>query len=331
MQAVKTAVIGCGARAHVHASAALSSDALKLIYACDVDGGRAESAAAEWGATACTDYRRALEDTEVEAALIATDVTTHIPIARDALKAGKHVLLEKPLGDDIASARQLVAAGTGSDRVLYVSFQLRFVPQLVSMQAIAVDIDPVQIFFSRQRAMLKPQFLTPSPFHGILDVCAHDFDMVSWFMRRSPVAVTSILGRNRFTRDTGAVDSISALIDYGDGRSATVVSSIGAAEIGTKCDIVGSRGNISQDASGKATGVRFAEFQSEGDKQPLSLPTPSEADFDVPLHTAFAHEIRDGVGSQAATLDDALNSLLLALACVRSAEEGRRVKLEEMG
>ena len=330
MEASKTAIIGCGLRARAHANAAREGGALSVAYACDVDPQRATKAASEWQARAVTDYRIVLDDPDVESAIIATDVGSHLAIARDAVSAGKHMIIEKPLGDDVAKARDLVDLAEHSDRVTYVSFQLRFQPNMAAIKGALPEIMPVQIFFGRSRGMMKAQFLNSLPFCGIMDFLAHDFDLVSWFMGRSPLAVSAVMRRNTFTRDTDAADTLSALIDYGDGHSATIVSSIGAREIGQKCDIAGMCGNLALNTEGKVSGVRFARYDSDGEKTPLELTSQDGVSPDVELQRAFLAQIREGMRSSAASLRDGLNSLLVTLACLKSVKEQRRVELEEL-
>lgn len=330
MKSIRAALVGCGSRGTAHALAARDGGAICLKYACDVNAERAESMAVEWGLKPTTDYREVLDDSEVEAIIIASDLGSHIRLAQDGLAAGKHLILEKPLSDDIAKARSLVKQAEESGVVAYVSFQLRFSNQLVAIKDVLPELDPVQIFFGRSRGMLKSQFLNPAPFCGILDVCAHDFDLVSWFMGCPPLAVTAVMRRNTFTRNTGALDVISALIDFGDGRSANLVSTIGAAEIGMKCDIAGAGGNLTLTREGNLQGVRFAEFASHGKKTPLDFGSLAEQNGDVELQRAFQKEIHEGLISQAARFSDGLNSLLLSSAVLKSMEKKRRVALDEL-
>ena len=331
MTPVSIAIIGCGGRAGGHAAAAAKSEAVQLVGACDIVEDRARSAGEAWGVPWCTDYHKLLGDPTVEAVSIVTDVGPHIAIARDALAAGKHVIVEKPLGDDVAAARQLVGLGESSGLVAFVCFQLRFSPLYIALHKGAQAVDPVQVHFSRQRGMMKPQFLNPTPFCGAMDFCAHDFDQVAWLMGREPVAVTASVRRNTFTKDTGATDVLTVLIDFGDGCAATVVSSIGAPQIGSKVDIVGARGNVQQGKGVPLAGCTFEIHDPGGDATPIDLAVPDGADPDVALQSAFAAAIRKGRASQAATLRDGLSSLLVTLAALRSADEGRRVELAELG
>ncbi|MBN2449672.1 MAG: Gfo/Idh/MocA family oxidoreductase [Lentisphaeria bacterium] len=328
MTPITTAIIGCGPRGHAHAAAARQGEAVRIRYACDIRPDRLDKAAAEWGVTGVADYRRILDDPEIEAVNVVTDVGNHLPIARAAIQAGKHLICEKPLGDDLEAARGLVALAEASDRVCYVSFQLRFSARYAAMRRAAAAIDPVQVFLGRSRGMMKDQYLKPSPFCGIMDFCAHDFDLVCWLMGRAPLAVTAVARRNTFTAATGALDALSALIDFGDGRGATMITSIGAPEIGEKCDITGARGNARTIPGGSLAGVTFEPCRSQGPKEPMTFPEGPAGSPDVGLQQAFQREIRGGEVSPAARPRDGLNSLLLTLACITSAQEHRRVSLE---
>jgi myo-inositol 2-dehydrogenase/D-chiro-inositol 1-dehydrogenase len=329
MHSLKTAIVGCGPRAYQHAAAARQGQ-LEILYACDPQKDRAERAASEWGARPAFDHRQVMDDRQVEAVIIATHVDGHLPVLEEALRAGKHVIVEKPLGSDIVKARELTARAEKSKSVVYISYQRRFDPRVAALRAASDLIDPVQVLCSECRGMMKPQFLNSTPFCGIMDVATHHMDLVSWFMKRPPEAVTAILRRNTFTRETGAADTLSAIIDYGDGRSAMVLDSIGAAEVGSQIEIIGSKGNVSLNAGGQMKGVRFEPFGCAGPKEPLDLKTGEEKGGDVALQSAFALAVREGTPSPAATLRDGLNAMLLILACHRSAQENRRVTLNEM-
>jgi predicted dehydrogenase len=330
MKKLKTAIIGCGARSDAHAQAALAGSGLEIVYAFDLIAERAEQRAKEWSAKPCTDYQTVLADENVEAVIVVTNVETHVPIARDALEAGKHVIVEKPLGDDLGSARELAALARNSGLVGYVSYQLRFAAGRAGIREAMDAIDPVQIFMEHQRGMMKPQFLNASPLCGIVDCCAHDFDQILWMMGRPPIAVTASLRRNTFTPDTGAADALSALIEFGDGRSAVVFAGLGAREVGRRLHVVGACGNIVAEPGEEPVGVTFTRYGSQGEKAAINFAEDDELAGDAALQAAFAEEIRTGRRSHAARIEDGLNSLLVTLGCLKSAEEGRRVLLDEL-
>jgi predicted dehydrogenase len=111
---VVVAVIGLNGRGMVHAQNFARLPNSEVAYLCDVDSsvlGRATSAMRPPNATkAIGDFRRALDDEAVDAVSIATPDHWHTPMAILAMKAGKHVYLEKPCGHNPREGELLVAA-----------------------------------------------------------------------------------------------------------------------------------------------------------------------------------------------------------------------------
>ncbi len=325
---IRLGIIGCGNRAQAHAAAAEKSGVMDIRRACDIVPERAERSAERWGAVPCLDYREVLGDPEIDAVDIVTSVEAHLPIALAAIEAGKPLIVEKPIGDDPERARELVIRSERAGIPCYVSFQLRFMKTFAAVQAWSRRADLVQILFERQRGMMKPHYLDSSPFHGIFDVAAHDFDQVLWLMGRPPRGVTAVVRRNTFTKETGAADVMSALVDFGDGRSAVVFSSIGAPEVGTRFDLIGRCGNYSFGSRQSPAGAVF-DPESPGARRPPELPEMPAEDPDVLLQRAFAREVRSGERSPvAARARDGLASLLVSLAAGKSAEIGGRGPIE---
>jgi predicted dehydrogenase len=100
-----------------------------LRWACDADReARAMHAPAHPGVRFTADYQELLDDPELEAVVLATPVPTHFELARQALEAGKHVMVEKPMTWRAAEARELRELVRSSGRVLMVGHLLRFHP-----------------------------------------------------------------------------------------------------------------------------------------------------------------------------------------------------------
>jgi predicted dehydrogenase len=331
MKPLRVAIVGCGSRAQAHAKAALAGGVMDIVWACDIVKERADASAEKWGARASHDHQEVLADPSVEAVHVVTNVGAHLPIALDCLAAGKHLILEKPVGNDVAMARELVRMEEETGSVVYVSFQLRFFPQYRRLRDLGEEIAVRQIFFERQRGMMSDRFMVPDAYHGIYDVVAHDFDQVLWYMDRPPVAVTAVVGRNTFTADSDVADIISALVDFGDGHAAVLFSSIGAAAVGTRYDLIGAQGNVSAASGQPEKGemfVRNALKFGKNETDSLPAPTPTELSGDGALQAAFVKEIRTGERSMAARSRDGLNALLVSLAADESGRTGDRVVLD---
>lgn len=93
----------------------------ELVAVCDRDEARLERALRNYpGVDAVRDFDELLGRDDVDAVAIATPVDTHAPMGLAALRAGKHVLVEKPLAGSVREAEQLVAAAKEAGRVLMV-------------------------------------------------------------------------------------------------------------------------------------------------------------------------------------------------------------------
>ncbi len=109
---LRIGVIGCGGMANGHMRALVKmreTDNLDILAVCDVYDKRAEAAAQLTGGKIVKDYRRLLEDKNIDYVLIATPEHWHFQMTMDALDAGKHVYCEKPMTHTWEEARKVTA------------------------------------------------------------------------------------------------------------------------------------------------------------------------------------------------------------------------------
>ncbi|MBE5774864.1 MAG: Gfo/Idh/MocA family oxidoreductase, partial [Clostridiales bacterium] len=128
MSKVRIAIIGCGMIANRHHIPCYKvNEDVELVYFCDIIREKAEKSAAEYGSgKVVEDYKEVLADPTVDAVDICTPNLMHSVIAIDAMKAGKHVLCEKPaaINYDEALKMQQVCHETG--KVLNIGVVNRF-------------------------------------------------------------------------------------------------------------------------------------------------------------------------------------------------------------
>jgi UDP-N-acetyl-2-amino-2-deoxyglucuronate dehydrogenase len=123
------AVIGCGMIADFHLQAIRALDRAKLIGIAGRSEERVARVAEREGCFGTTDYRDLLRHPDVDAVCLATSSGSHAAIGLEALAAGKHLLVEKPIAMTAADADRMIEAARSSGVRLSVVSQRRFEPQ----------------------------------------------------------------------------------------------------------------------------------------------------------------------------------------------------------
>ena len=121
------AIIGAGNISKRHMNAAQNIPGISVVAVCNRSQERAKARAEEFGIPQyCTDYREILEDSSVDAVIIATPTDSHAGIVADALRAGKHVLCEKPPALKWQDAQENERLSKETGKVLMYGFCCRF-------------------------------------------------------------------------------------------------------------------------------------------------------------------------------------------------------------
>jgi len=123
---MRFAVVGAGAIGALHARTIADLDGGSLAAVVDVDQTRAERLADEHDATPLTELHQALSVPDIDAVAICTPSGNHAELAEAALKAGKHVVVEKPLDVSLEAGQRVARAERESGRTVAVISQHRF-------------------------------------------------------------------------------------------------------------------------------------------------------------------------------------------------------------
>ncbi len=138
MSRVKTAIIGCGKVAHLHAAALQTLPESEFVAACDNARARARTFAQQYGVTEWDDPVRMVQSSRAEAVVICTPHPLHAAPAIAVMNAGAHVLVEKPLATTVADCDAMIAAARLNKVRLGVVSQRRFFEPVLRMKA-AID------------------------------------------------------------------------------------------------------------------------------------------------------------------------------------------------
>ncbi|WP_309119898.1 Gfo/Idh/MocA family oxidoreductase [Paenibacillus sp.] len=133
---VSVGLIGCGrvAESHVRALRRVRGARLAGVYDRAESFGRERAAA--WG-TSYLELEEMLASPDIDAIYVLTPMESHCDYARKALEAGKHVLIEKPVSDDIAAIRELIELSERQGRVCMPGHSYLYMPELSRMQRLA--------------------------------------------------------------------------------------------------------------------------------------------------------------------------------------------------
>jgi predicted dehydrogenase len=137
---LRLAFIGCGAIAHWHLTAVRNAATRTDVTAVvDPDAARAEAMAKETGTVAFASLDEALAEDAFDAALIMVPHRFHEELAIAALRAGKHVLLEKPMAPTLDACGRILAAASTSDTVFAVAENAEHWPEVVLARRLIED------------------------------------------------------------------------------------------------------------------------------------------------------------------------------------------------
>ncbi len=126
MGGFQTAIIGCGTICGIHAAAVQETPEASLAAVVDNDWQKAVAAAGQYDCRYYTDYRQMLQDPQIDVVHICTPHYLHAEMAKQALRSGKHVVLEKPMAISLADAAELTRVADESGKQLGVCFQNRY-------------------------------------------------------------------------------------------------------------------------------------------------------------------------------------------------------------
>lgn len=198
MRQVEVAVIGTGWCGGIRAETLSRSALVDRLHICDIRPERlAEVRALTNAATATLDYRDIVENEAIRVVYISTTPeSTHYPIARDCLKAGKHVLLEKPIAMELWEANELIELANRNGVKFTIGYSQRFNPKIAyAKKQIAEGTlgRVVNVMVSRHlsrslgKKIASRVKLSPAAMES-----THDLDFVFWLLEPAkPVRVYS--------------------------------------------------------------------------------------------------------------------------------------------
>jgi UDP-N-acetylglucosamine 3-dehydrogenase len=220
MKKLGVAVIGTGFWGKNHARVYKELASTELVAICDVNAEKAKSIADQFGVKAYTTSKRMLKNEEIEAVSICTWSTSLAKEALKALKAGKHVLVEKPMATNTKQAEKLLKTAEKNDLHLTVGFLMRFIPGLQYIRE-AVENKKIGelVCAAAKRVSQWPERI--GDVGVVKDMAIHDIDVLRYISNEDPITVYAKTGSMRHKKFE---DYAQIMLTYKDGKSAFIES-----------------------------------------------------------------------------------------------------------
>ncbi len=207
---VRAGVVGVGSMGRHHARVYSELPSVELVGVTDVDPDSARSVAAEFD-TRAVDREDLLA--RADAVSVAVPTRFHEEVAREAIEAGTHVLVEKPFVDDPEVGRSLLAEARERDLAVQVGHIERYNPAILALQDVIVEVDPIAFAARRQ----GPPVDRDSVDSVVFDLMIHDIDVVC-SLAGEPVSDVSAAG-------AADGDHVVAQLEFESGHVASLTAS----------------------------------------------------------------------------------------------------------
>jgi predicted dehydrogenase len=225
------AIIGCGRISPRHGQSLQQLREVRIVAACDIIESRARNFAKEYGGDIYTDYRAILDRADVDIVSVCVPSGLHSAIGQEAARAGKHVLVEKPIALTLEDADALINACEKAGVVLGVVLQNRFNPPMQEVRRVTMQGELGRLLVGNATVRwYRPQEYYMDEWHGswamdggvLLNQAIHHVDALQWIMGdvQSVFAHMDTLGHQIETPDVAV-----AVLKFRSGALGTVEAS----------------------------------------------------------------------------------------------------------
>jgi predicted dehydrogenase len=208
MRKVKIGIVGCGGIANgKHLPAIKKNGNYEIVAFCDIVKEKAEAAKQKFGTEASrvyTDYADLVKEEEIEAVYVLTPNKSHSFISIAAMKAGKHVMCEKPMAKSFAEAKLMLETAKETGKILTIGYQNRYRQDSNYLKRACDNGDLGDIYYARAHAVRRRAvptwgvFLNEEEQGGgpLIDIGTHALDLTLWMMNNyEPESVTGSVYR----------------------------------------------------------------------------------------------------------------------------------------
>ncbi len=350
MKKVRIGVVGIGSMAGLHLGNLPKTKNVELTAVCDVIKERADRVAATYKCASFTDHKELITAKVCDAVLIVTPHYFHTTIGIDALKAGLHVLVEKPISVHKLDCERLIAAHQKKGQIFAAMFNQRTDPTYQKIKEMISRGDLGKL--DRVTWVITNWFRTASYYASggwratwagegggvLLNQCPHNLDLWQWiFGMPDRVRGFCSIGRKH---NIEVEDEVTAHLGYNNGCTGVFITSTGEAPGVNRLEIVGDRGRLIHENGVLRfyrTEVSIAEFLRNS---PNGFASPPVWEIQIPIsgyggqHAEVLQNFIDAIVSGTkliAPAAEGIKSVELGNAMLYSSETGKTVELPLAG
>jgi myo-inositol 2-dehydrogenase/D-chiro-inositol 1-dehydrogenase len=336
MEKIRVGIIGAGRIGRVHASTVgRQLPAAEAVAITDINLQAAQEAAALYGIGRIEkDAARILADPEINAVLICSSTNTHAQLIVEAARAGKHVFCEKPIDYDLARIDWALQAVEKAGVKLQIGFNRRFDANFARVRQAIVkgEVGTPHLLHIISRDPAPPPLSYIKVSGGMFfDMTIHDFDMARFLIgdeveevyAAAGVMVDPEIGR------AGDVDTAVITLRFKNGVIGTIDNSRQAAYgYDQRVEVLGSKGSVATANCYPNQAIISSASEVRRDL-PLNFFMERYADSFVAEMKSFIDAVAEDKPTSVSGAD-ARMPVVMAMAAMRSHQERRPVKLEEV-
>jgi len=227
---------------------------IQHLVACDTDAERLSPVISELNVKPFTDYERALAETSPDIVFVCTPPVFHVSQARQAVQAGAHVFIEKPLSNTLDGVDELIAEAEARRRIVQVGYNLRFHPGLQMVKRLLAENAIGRVLWAcAEVGQYLPDWRPWQDYRqsytarqdlggGIILDASHELDYIIWLLGQ-PVAVMCMASKVS-SLEVDVEDCADVLLRFSDGTQADVHLDFVQREYTRSCKLVGESGTL---------------------------------------------------------------------------------------
>jgi predicted dehydrogenase len=326
MDAVRLGIVGLGnmGKAHLHNIRSGKVPGLRVAALCESFGTLPQLLEGE---SAFTDVKQMIRSGRIEAILICTPHFSHTTIGIEALNAGLHVLVEKPISVHKADCERLIAAHTDKSKIFAAMFNMRTngtfkkVKELIDSGEIG---EVRRVHWEVTNWFRTNYYYATGGWRGtwkgegggvLMNQCPHNLDLFQWLFGM-PQRVRGFCQFGRF-HQIEVEDDVTAILQYDNGTTATFVTSTGEAPGINRLEISAEQGRLT------ITDGKDIHFQRN--RHPMSkFCMETEAAFAMPESWSIDIDADESGGQHVEILQNFTDAILKGEKLLSPAEEGIR-------